>query len=225
MGQKFQDSTALYQKTWTSSTPQNTALAAYGWGYSTAVVTIQETGTISAGVLTFQGYDGQNWYDIPATDIYAGAKTQTYALANGSAALACDMTGFSQFQVKLTTVITGSGSVQVNINESAAAISALVPGSGQSFVSTANTPSILSAATALSANSNRKGWMIQNVGTNPLFVLLGSGASTTVFHAVLKGGTAASDGLGGSYEQTSGVIYTGEVTIAGTSPSYVVLEM
>lgn len=225
MGYKFQDSTATYQATWTSSTAQNTALPAYGWGYSTAIATIQVSGTVTAGAVSFQGYDGQNWYNLTATDLYAGAKTQTYSLANGSAALAADMTGFSQFQVKLTTAISGSGSVQVNINESGAAVSSLVAGGSGSFVATANTPSILSSATALSANTNRKGWQIQNVGTNPLFVLLGSGASTTVFHAVLKGGSANSDGLGGSISQTSGVVYTGQITTAGTSPLYVVMEL
>lgn len=87
-----------------------------------------------------------------------------------------------------------------------------------------NTPSILSTATALASNPQRNGWQIQNVGTNPLFVLLGSGASTTVFHFVLKGGTGASDGLGGNASQTSGTVYTGIITIAGTAPLYVVLE-
>ena len=91
--------------------------------------------------------------------------------------------------------------------------------------SSANTPSIASAATALAANTSRKAWMIQNVGTNPLFVLLGSGASATVFHAVLKGGTGANDGTGGSLSQMEGVIYQGIITIAGTAPSYVVLEL
>lgn len=98
-------------------------------------------------------------------------------------------------------------------------------GVGGALVSSANTPSIQSGATALAANANRKGWQIQNVGTNPLFILLGSGASTSVFHSVLKGGTGASDGLGGSIAQTYGVIYTGIITVAGTSPSYVVMEL
>lgn len=88
-----------------------------------------------------------------------------------------------------------------------------------------NTPSIASAATALAANTKRIGWQIQNLGTNALFVRLGSGASTTVFHAVLKGGTGNDDGTGGSYSQTDGVIYTGIVTIAGTSPRYVAMEI
>lgn len=88
----------------------------------------------------------------------------------------------------------------------------------------ANTPSIASGATALDENPSRRGWQIQNVGTNPLFVLLGTGASTSVFHAVLKGGQADSDGLGGSLAQLDQAAYKGVITIAGTAPKYVVTE-
>lgn len=90
---------------------------------------------------------------------------------------------------------------------------------------TANTPSIASSTTALAENTARAGWQIQNLGTNALFVLLGSGASTSVFHAVLKGGTGNDDGLGASMSQMQGTVYTGVITIAGTSPRYTVLEI
>ena len=93
--------------------------------------------------------------------------------------------------------------------------------------SSVNTPSIQTGATALAATAagvTRKSFMIQNVGTNPLFILLGSGASTSVFNALIKGGTADSDGLGGSYSP-SGFTYSGIVTVAGTSPKYVVTEI
>ncbi len=89
-----------------------------------------------------------------------------------------------------------------------------------------NTPSIVaSAGTALAANVARLGWGIQNVGTNPLFVLMGDGASSTVYHRVLKGGSGDSDGLGGSLDYTTGVVYTGIITVAGTSPKFVVFEI
>lgn len=92
-------------------------------------------------------------------------------------------------------------------------------------MSVGNTPTISSDATALAINSVRGGWMIQNLGTNALFVRLGDSASTSLFHAVLKGGTAPDDGLGGSLSQFSGAIYTGIITIAGTSPRYTVTEL
>lgn len=92
-------------------------------------------------------------------------------------------------------------------------------------LSLTNTPTIASAATALAANPARGAWQIQNLGTNPLFVLLGTGASTTVFHAVLKAGTGNDDGLGGSIAQNTGVVYAGIITIAGTNPRYTALEI
>lgn len=97
----------------------------------------------------------------------------------------------------------------------------------ETIVSTqnANTPSILaSAGTALAANKARVFWSIQNVGANPLFVLLGSGASSSVFHVVLKGGTGDSDGLG-AYIDSNTVAYNGIITVAGTSPKFVVCEI
>lgn len=92
-------------------------------------------------------------------------------------------------------------------------------------VGTSNTPEIASAATALAANADRGAWMIQNLGQSALFVRLGAGATTSVFHVVLKGGSANDDGTGGSFAQENGVIWTGIVSIAGTSPRYTVTEL
>jgi len=87
-----------------------------------------------------------------------------------------------------------------------------------------NTPAILSTTTPFAANEARTGWYIQNCGTNPLYVCMGGTASTTVFHAVLKAGTGNDDGSGGSIGQETGVIFTGAITVAGTSPRYVITE-
>lgn len=89
----------------------------------------------------------------------------------------------------------------------------------------ANTPAIQTDGTALASNAARGRWFIQNVGQNPIFVRLGAGASTTLFHYVLKGGTADSDGLGASVGHESGTIYTGVITVAGTTPKYVATEL
>lgn len=88
-----------------------------------------------------------------------------------------------------------------------------------------NTPAIATAAgDALAANTERKSWSIQNLGTNPLFVRLGGTASTSVFHYILKGATGADDGTGGSINESAGVIFTGVISVAGTSPRFVVRE-
>ncbi len=89
-----------------------------------------------------------------------------------------------------------------------------------------STPAIAtSAGTALAANEKRIGWIIQNLDTDPLFVKFGASASATVFNMVLKGGTGADDGTGGSYEQMSGLIWTGIITVAGTTPRFVATEI
>lgn len=90
----------------------------------------------------------------------------------------------------------------------------------------ANTPAIVtSAGLAVAENINRQGWSITNTGTNPLFVRLGGTASATEFHFILKGGSVAEDGLGGSISQTDGAVFYGDIYVAGTSPRFVVLEM
>ena len=88
-----------------------------------------------------------------------------------------------------------------------------------------NTPSIMSAATALEANPARIAFSIQNLGQNALYIRLGTGASTSVFHTVLKGGTSNDDGTAGSYSMEAGAIYSGIVSVAGTSPRYTITEL
>lgn len=88
-----------------------------------------------------------------------------------------------------------------------------------------STPSIASAATALALNEARYGFVIQNLGQNPLFVRLGASASTTVFTVVLKGGTSNDDGTGGSYTMQGDAVWCGEVSVAGTSPRYSATEI
>jgi hypothetical protein len=87
------------------------------------------------------------------------------------------------------------------------------------------TPAVQTSTTALAANANRCAWRIQNLSTNPLFVLLGTGATSSQYHAVLSASVVAADGTGGVWNQSDGIVYTGIITIAGTSPSYVVLEV
>ena len=78
-----------------------------------------------------------------------------------------------------------------------------------------------SGATALAANTARLGYLIQNLGRNPLYVRRGAGASTTNYDFILAAGSADDDGTGGSRE---GNEYTGIITVAGTSPRYVASE-
>jgi len=96
----------------------------------------------------------------------------------------------------------------------------------QSPTADINTPAIItSAGTVLEANTARRSWHVQNVGTNAVFVRIGGTASSTVFHYVLSAGTGDSDGLGGSCgDDGSGDVRSGLISIAGTTPKVVVTE-
>lgn len=94
----------------------------------------------------------------------------------------------------------------------------------------ANTPSIIAgdgsaAVTLLAANPARIGFSIQNVGTTAAKICFGT-ATTSVFHFVLKGGSADNDGIGGSITFNAGAVYTGIITVFGaTSAKLVALEI
>lgn len=94
---------------------------------------------------------------------------------------------------------------------------------GKSTVS--SLPAIASAVTALAANTNRGGFIIQNLGTNPLFVRFGDGASTTLFNFILRAGSLSDDGSGGIFTSYQGTLWTGVISIAGTTPRYVATEL
>lgn len=179
---------------------------------------IQVEGTF-VGTLEFEGsINGEDWeslpFKVPSTGVESSS-TESEGIFSGPIAgikrIRVRASAWTSGTANITIVTSMSGSVSTNRTDNATA--------------TANTPSIASAATAIAANSSRKGWMIQNLGTNPLFVRMGASASVTVFHAVLKGGTGNDDGLGGSLSQMEGIVYTGIITIAGTSPRYTVTEL
>ena len=90
-----------------------------------------------------------------------------------------------------------------------------------------STPAIgTSAGTAIasSATGTRAGFGIQNLSANPLFVRFGGTASTTVFHVILPAATGADNGTSAIYQQLSGSVWQGEVSVAGTSPRFVAWE-
>lgn len=84
---------------------------------------------------------------------------------------------------------------------------------------------VLTGTTALAANPARIAWSIQNQGTNVLFVSLDGLATTTHYDYTLKACTVAADGTGGTVAMESGTVYNGVITVAGTSPSYTVVDM
>ena len=113
-----------------------------------------------------------------------------------------DNTILKKLLKNLRNVITGAAAINTN--------SAPAPGTPTNIkVASAD-------ATALAANTARRRWFIQNVGTNPLIVSFG-GASVA-----LAPGTSNDDGRGGSYSDD---LWRGAVTVAGTGLRYNSFEL
>src|SRR5271168_2050023 len=104
--------------TWTSSTPINSTavIVSDDVSYNTLVLTLQQTTTITGGVVTFQGStDGVNWVNLQGFQVGTGATIgPTYTLqANTYVVFSFNLTALPYFQVLLSTVITGTGSVTI----------------------------------------------------------------------------------------------------------------
>jgi hypothetical protein len=187
------------------------------------VAAINITGTFVATVVFEYTINGSDWYSLSAK-VIGDNIFESGATAAGK--WIADVAGFSSIRVRCTAFTSGEIEIFMRGISNGSNSGVFAGGNGAPITAaTANTPAIATSTSALAANANRKGWMIQNVGTNPLFVNLGGTASASVYHAVLKAGSADNDGLGSSFSQMDGVIFTGAVTIAGTSPKYVVLEL
>jgi hypothetical protein len=121
--------------TWNSSTAAGangvgTTVAVPTNGYDCVVISLVATGTVSGGVVTFEIYDGAAWLPVKVFPMESYASYQTYPLSTGlNNGFQADIAGFPQFRVRLSTAITGSGSVTVTlIASSAPAVPGLVAG-------------------------------------------------------------------------------------------------
>src|SRR5579863_399056 len=103
---------------WTSATAQNTVamLVSNDYSYNTILVTLNQTTTLTGGVVTFEGsIDGVTFF--PLQGFSPGSFTPigpTYTLApNIYATFSFNLTGVPYFQVRLSTVISGTGTVTI----------------------------------------------------------------------------------------------------------------
>lgn len=128
---------------WTNGTTVNTALQVNVGGYSTVVVTLNQGTTLTGGVVTFEVSDTTaftNAYSItaqPQISTAAGIAASKYNLAaSTNISFAVNVSGYAAFRVRLSTVISGTATVNVGITPSSA--TGLVYAIVQSSVS--NTP-------------------------------------------------------------------------------------
>jgi hypothetical protein len=97
--------------TWNSSTVLNTALTVPTAGFDTCVVTHIPSGTITAGVITFEVFDGATWLPVKCAQVNSYATNSTYMASSGSNAWQVPVSGFPQFRVRLSTQLAGTSPV------------------------------------------------------------------------------------------------------------------
>jgi len=118
------DVTQASTAAWTSATGDETTLAHDMDGMSVVVVQLTRSGAISAGNVRFEVSPdgGTTWFYIAgksvATRYWLGPD---FALATfADTTLQFDVAGYTDFRVRLETVITGAGTANVRIQASAA---------------------------------------------------------------------------------------------------------
>lgn len=175
---------------------------------------VQSTGfATAANQVTEQGLTGSLTETAPGTD------TASSGLNGRLQRIAQRLTSLIAL---LPAALGAGGGLKVDGSGTALPVSGTVTATPVK-ASTANTPSILtSGGDVIANNAARKSWGVQNLGTNPLFVRMATGASSTVFHIVLMGGIANDDGTGGYFTDDT---YTGVVSATGTSPRFTVTEL
>jgi len=104
---------------WTSATGSNTTLRETITGYNSIAVFFNQTTTITGGVATFEASDTTaftNAYPVQCVESNAGIVATTYTfVASTNQLWDCDVTGYTAFQVRLSTVISGTGTVNVGV--------------------------------------------------------------------------------------------------------------
>lgn len=107
---------------WTSATTVNTAVTMTVTGYTNMLVTLNQTSTITGGVVTFEVSDTvgfTNAYPVNAVMTNDPDFAPTYTLvASTNQAFFVNVRGAVAFRIRLSTVITGTGTVNVGIQAS-----------------------------------------------------------------------------------------------------------
>lgn len=135
-------SSGFVSTTWTSSTPLNTVLEIPVGSASSISVPIVVTGTITAGVVSFQvSSDGINWLPIQGTLSASFQPIEAWSLASGNTAVSFNVAGYSYFRAQLTTVITGTGTVTLIEQSALQSLSLVSAGAVATYNSTAPSPS------------------------------------------------------------------------------------
>jgi len=158
---------------WNSSTALNTvaSLVNADYSYNTIVVTLNQTTTLTGGVLTFQGsMDGINWVNLQGSVVGTGAAAgPTYTLIPSTyAAISFNLTGIPYFQVLLSTVISGSGQVTIGYTADSFVNNATTGGGSGSNASVGPNGSPIPGDSTLIGSKDSSGNLQPASAANPL---------------------------------------------------------
>ena len=97
---------------WNSSTPLNTAQSFLTTGMDCVALTIIPSGTITTGAVTFEVFDGYNWFPIKSAR-ESSYNTDSVFNAAGSTQTAWTIpcAAYPDFRVRLSTALTGTAPV------------------------------------------------------------------------------------------------------------------
>ncbi len=98
---------------WSNATAANTALTVNTAGYDTVIFTVSPAAGLTAGSISFEAFDGTNWVAIkaPRTDSYYTDSTFSLSGSPGTHSWQLPVAGYPQTRARLSTAISGSGTV------------------------------------------------------------------------------------------------------------------
>lgn len=104
---------------WTSATAGNTSFTQATAGYSSVTVAFNQTTTITTGVASFEGSTTPDtsvtdlWYPISCLAPTTNGPTYSFQPST-NIAVQCNVVGYRRFRTRLSTPITGSGTVNLS---------------------------------------------------------------------------------------------------------------
>lgn len=180
--------TAASTGTWTSATAVNTAVTIATINLNTVTVTMSNTSSMTGGVLTFEVSpdSGTTWFPIAMARIDSFTVETTYTLSTvANRAWTTSIDAFTNFRVRLSTTISGTGTATVLVAAQLFAIEPIIT-VGQSVAASLQvtpvqtTAASLQTTATLAASTNLVGKVnltTQTTGGATSFTLI-SAAST-----------------------------------------------
>lgn len=178
---------------WTSATAGNTTIVLPVTGFSSVVITMSTTSTITGGAVAFEGSDdgGSNYKFAVSTQLTNSPVVHnTWNIAVADLAWFAQVAGFTHVRLRLSTVITGTGTSSVALIGCALPAGMNTnPGVPRAAVSTlSNVSSSATNVTLLALKDTRVGVLLVNDSTANLFLKYGATASSTSYTVKIGSG-------------------------------------